>query len=153
MLKNIRTRTSDEFKIIKEYSKSFIFLWIYNFYFLAVPSTNFVFYLSKPIKTTHIIDFLHKVFPEFYSIELQKIPQALLWIVSVVLLFVLPFLLPIFHKNHIFAVKNFLTLSTFGAILFTIRAVCMTVTLLPDPNHYCRNNLVEKPQNLFGELF
>lgn len=153
MLKKFRIRASDEFKFLKKYFKSFLFLTFYNFYFLSVPATNFVFYLSKPIKTTHIIDFLHKVFPEYHAMKLQHYPQAALWLVSVILLFILPFVLSVFHNNRIFAVKNYLALCTIGAILFTIRAVCMTVTLLPDPYYLCRMNLVQKPQNVFGKKF
>ena len=118
-----------------------------------LPAKNLVFYLRDPIKELVVKDFMHLLLPEYTKMNIVDIPQTILWLVTFVLLVVIPILVKKCHQKNVYGAINFMQAMFLSCIMYSIRAFSMTITILPDPSPACRNELIKPPKNMFGKNF
>jgi hypothetical protein len=154
MFKDLRKRLEIEKQIVLLNLKTVFFLIIPSF-INACPAKNIVYYFSKPVKETQVMDLMFQIIPEYNRKNLHDIPQIILWVSIFIICILSPILFPKFHKNKIYAVRNLLSFFYLLNLIFFMRAVIMTLTILPDPSLDCRSQVgnYQGPQTMFGKYF
>ena len=150
MFKNFLKRVYKEKDIMLSNWKKFTFVSVYLLYGMFGPIKNMVFFLYEPVENDPIIDFFHNNLPEYNDYYIHDVPQIFLWIFTIILFVFIPLVIPKCHENNIYSVKNFIVICMLLAVVFTIRAFCFTMTILPDPSDGCKDMKIDQPKNLFG---
>ena len=149
---SFKKRIIKELLIVKLHWWKILIVSFHNFYILFAPLKNISLYFNDMNYDTQIIDYSHRLIPEYHGKNIQDIPQTLLWIITVILMLSIPMFHKSCHEKGIYAIKSFIASLYICGLMYTLRAICITVTIMPSPNPLCRNKSLDKPHTVQGNL-
>lgn len=145
----LKQRLRNELKVLRANLVCFALFCFLTFYMLITPTKNFPFYMYDRRGEIPIRDASFEILPLFKA-NIQDYPQMMIWPAAFVFLFFLPMGVPLFHQNGIFGIANFLTAMQCLAMMFIIRIISFSVTIIPDSSFGCRSGEFSGPKSLYG---